>query len=126
MGGHGLTRIARPMALVGAVATLLAVLCVCLSPHGGTGGRDGGHERAVAGHTATGHLVTEYACPYDRSDCGLFPYLTPAVLTAPLLDPPPQADALVRVGPHRGAGRPAATGARPRAPDLHVLQVLRT
>ncbi|MER7110627.1 hypothetical protein [Streptomyces sp. NPDC000229] len=121
MGGHGLIRIARPMALIGAVATLVAVLVVCPAPHGGAEGRHGGHERAVAEHT-----VTEYSCPYDRGDCGLFPYRTPAVLTAPPLDPPPRTDDLVRAGLHAQTGRPAASGARPRAPDLHVLQVLRT
>ncbi|GGU18785.1 hypothetical protein [Streptomyces lavendofoliae] len=151
MGGHGLIRITRPMAPAGAVAALLAVLFVCLAPHGAPHGtadaRSGGHPRAVAaghtsgGHTAVrhtavrhtadgpmgaGHTVVRYACPYDRGDCGLFPYLTPAVLTAPPLDPPPQAGDTARVGPDRRAGPPTAAGARPRAPDLHVLQVLRT
>ncbi|MGA5553951.1 hypothetical protein [Streptomyces lavendulocolor] len=147
MGGHGLIRIARPMALVGAVATLFAVLFVCLAPHdGGADRRGAGHARTaaaytasghtvsghivsghtVAGHMASGHTITAYVCPYDRGDCGLFPYLTPAVLTAPPLDPPPQTDDLAWVGPHRRAGPPAAAGERPRAPDLHVLQVLRT
>ncbi|GAA2431850.1 hypothetical protein [Streptomyces lavendulocolor] len=137
MGGHGLIRIARPMALVGAVATLFAVLFVCLAPHdGGADRRGAGHARAaaaypasghtVAGHMVSGHTITAYVCPYDRGDCGLFPYLTPAVLTAPPLDPPPQTDDLAWVGPHRRAGPPAAAGERPRAPDLHVLQVLRT
>ncbi|MGA4861457.1 hypothetical protein ACPB9J_02285 [Streptomyces lavendulocolor] len=142
MGGHGLIRIARPMALVGAVATLFAVLFVCLAPHdGGADRRGAGHARVaaaytasghtvsghtVAGHMASGHTITAYVCPYDRGDCGLFPYLTPAVLTAPPLDPPPQTDDLAWVGPHRRAGPPAAAGERPRAPDLHVLQVLRT
>ncbi|MFF8292569.1 hypothetical protein ACF068_25510 [Streptomyces sp. NPDC016309] len=132
MGGHGLIRIARPMAFAGAVATLLAALFVCVAPHGGAGA---GHRGPVAGSTAaghpasgygTGHEAGEYICPYDRGDCGLFPYLTPAVLTAPPLDPPAQPDGLVRAGATAPAGRPAASGVRPRAPDLHVLQVLRT
>ncbi|QGV80940.1 hypothetical protein [Streptomyces ficellus] len=124
MGGRGFIRIARPTALLGAVATLLAVLFVCLSPHGAAEGPDGaGHERRV---TLAAQPHHEYSCPYDRGDCGLFPYRTPAVLTVPPLDPPPQADALVRAGLHPPVVRPAASDARPRAPDLHVLQVLRT
>ncbi|WP_336318293.1 DUF2946 family protein [Streptomyces lavendofoliae] len=146
MGGHGLIRITRPMAPAGAVAALFAVLLVCLAPHGAPHGtadaRGGDHPRAVAAvhtsdghtavrhttvrHTADGHMAAAYACPYDRGDCGLFPYLTPAVLTAPPLDPPPQAGDPARVEQDRRAGPPAAAGARPRAPDLHVLQVLRT
>ncbi|MFF8829182.1 hypothetical protein [Streptomyces sp. NPDC015131] len=121
-GGRGLIRIARPTALAGAVATLLAVLFLCLAPHGGTDGPDGAHARG-----ATPVVVAdEYTCPYDRGDCGLFPELTPAVLTAPPLDPPPQADDPVRTAPHPALARPAGGEARPRAPDLHALQVLRT
>ncbi|MGI5483088.1 hypothetical protein [Streptomyces lavendofoliae] len=78
------------------------------------------------GYMADGPMAAAYACPYDRGDCGLFPYLTAAVLTAPPLDPPPQTGDPARVAPDRRAGPPAAAGARPRAPDLHVLQVLRT
>ncbi|MEV3990894.1 hypothetical protein AB0J57_18485 [Streptomyces sp. NPDC049837] len=138
------------MATIGAVATLLAALFVCLAPHGGAEGgqdRDRGHGRAWQGGADGGpdrdhgrgttlvamtpvataeQTVSEYTCPYDRGDCRLFPYLTPAVLTAPPLDPPPHADGLVRVALSPSAGRPAAHEARPRAPDLHVLQVLRT
>ncbi|MFF9864198.1 MULTISPECIES: hypothetical protein [unclassified Streptomyces] len=123
MGGLGLIRIARPMALLGAVVTLLAALFVCL----------GGADRAEAhrGHadvrmTLAAGDVTEYSCPYDRGGCTLFPYLTPAVLTAPPLDPPQQADALTRLGEAHAPDPVERTGARPRAPDLHVLQVLRT
>ncbi|MET9800696.1 hypothetical protein [Streptomyces sp. NPDC006368] len=121
MGGLGLIRDARPMVPVSAVVTLLAALFVCL---GGTEGtrhhpdREDRRMTVVAG--------TSYDCPYDRGDCALFPHLTPVVLTAPPLDPPQQADGLARLGEAHGTDRPERSGARPRAPDLHVLQVLRT
>ncbi|MFF8410326.1 hypothetical protein [Streptomyces omiyaensis] len=134
-------RHARPLALVSAAATLLAALFVCLgSGPAGPGGHPG-HGRTVGAGpgsvsgTAAGPAATPvpgtgraaYVCPYDRGDCSLFPSLSPAVLGAPPLDPPlhaedrlPRFDALARDG---AAGGP---GVRPRAPDLHVLQVLRT
>ncbi|GHG16385.1 hypothetical protein ACFFSH_33610 [Streptomyces filamentosus] len=126
---------ARPLALVSAVATLLAALFVCLG--GGPGG-SGGHPghgggsatalTAPAGPAAT--PVSEpaaYVCPYDRGDCSLFPSLSPAVLSAPPLDPPLHAEGRPPRGDARaGEGATGDPGTRPRAPDLHVLQVLRT
>ncbi|MDN3296294.1 hypothetical protein QWM81_19945 [Streptomyces ficellus] len=135
MGGLGLIRIVRPMARVSAVATLFAALFVCLVPHGTTHAPppvppQDAHARGMtlaAGATEHASGYPEYTCPYDRGDCRLFPYLTPAVLTAPPLDPPPHTDGLVRpAAPDATVSRPAGSGARPRAPDLHVLQVLRT
>ncbi|MCX5225848.1 hypothetical protein ABZY16_24620 [Streptomyces sp. NPDC006553] len=127
---------ARPMALVSAVATLLAALFFCLGAgpgpenhHAGTG------PRTPSGATATGTTATpaatgtvvEYICPYDRGGCSLFPSLSPAVLSAPPLDPPLHAaDGLPRFEPPSGDGAARRSGVRPRAPDLHVLQVLRT
>ncbi|NML49468.1 hypothetical protein HHL19_03790 [Streptomyces sp. R302] len=127
-------RHARPMALASAVATLLAALFVCLgSGPSGPGGHPG-HERAAApaaaGPSATPVTDTgraAYVCPYDRGDCSLFPALSPAVLSAPPLDPPLHTeDRLPRVDALAGEGAGRNPGARPRAPDLHVLQVLRT
>ncbi|MFD8010579.1 hypothetical protein [Streptomyces sp. NPDC058955] len=130
-------RHARPMALVSAVATLLAALFVCLGS--GPGGPSGhpGHVRAAAavpaaspGPAATpvpGPGRAAYVCPYDRGDCSLFPSLSPAVLSAPPLDPPLHTeDRLPRVDALAGDGAAGGPGVRPRAPDLHVLQVLRT
>lgn len=127
-------RHARPMALVSAVATLLAALFVCLgSGPSGPGGHPG-HERAAApapvGPAATpvpGTGRAAYVCPYDRGGCSLFPALSPAVLSAPPLDPPLHTeDRLPRVDALAGEGAGRDPGVRPRAPDLHVLQVLRT
>ncbi|MEU2544702.1 hypothetical protein ABZ618_04560 [Streptomyces roseolus] len=131
------------MALASAVATLLAALFVCLGS--GPSGPDGhpGHERAAAATTvgpaapgaSSGPAATAvpgagraaYVCPYDRGDCSLFPALSPAVLSAPPLDPPLHAeDRLPRVDGLAGEGAGRDPGVRPRAPDLHVLQVLRT
>lgn len=136
---------ARPMALGSAVATLLAALFLCLGQadtgsageprehgtHRETGetraaGRLGETTRAVAGD-ARADSAAAYTCPYDRGDCGLFPHLAPGVLTAPPQDAPPAPAGLPPGAvPDRVAGGPPRTGALPRAPDLHVLQVLRT
>ncbi|MET9654985.1 MULTISPECIES: hypothetical protein [unclassified Streptomyces] len=139
MGGPPLVRLtrrARPVALMSAVATLLAALFVCLGggPAHGTAPR--AHERHAADGTDVAGVVArgadrsgadEYVCPYDRGDCSLFPSLSPAVLTAPPLDPPLRAEGRPPgTGPSHDTGRAPRPGAQPRAPDLHVLQVLRT
>ncbi|WP_167345365.1 hypothetical protein [Streptomyces bikiniensis] len=131
------------MALASAVATLLAALFFCLgtgpgSHHGaapeppgqgseqgqGSGQREGQGQRQDA--TAV-TVPVAYVCPYDRGGCSLFPSLSPAVLSAPPLDPPLQAaDGLPRLAPVSGDESARRSGVRPRAPDLHVLQVLRT
>ncbi|MEV1051518.1 hypothetical protein [Streptomyces sp. NPDC049887] len=133
---------ARPMALGSAVATLLAALFLCLGQADtGSAGAHGTHRetgeslaaarvgettRAVPGD-ARADPAAAYTCPYDRGDCGLFPHLMPGVLTAPPQDAPPAPAGLPPGAvPARVAGGPPRTGALPRAPDLHVLQVLRT
>ncbi|MEV2199060.1 hypothetical protein AB0E11_03460 [Streptomyces fradiae] len=70
--------------------------------------------------------VDRYSCPYDDAECDLVPPLEPAVLTATPPDPPPAGDGPVPLGPVPGAVRPDGVRPVPRAPDLHVLQVLRT
>ncbi|MCX4822652.1 hypothetical protein OG883_22680 [Streptomyces sp. NBC_01142] len=122
MGGsrfNRLARTARPMALVSAMATLLGALFLCLSP-------TGPHHTPHTDLTGT-DVTTAYSCPYDRGDCGLLPALTPAVLTAPPVDAPPLAGVQPpHFAPPPATGRLHRSGALPRAPDLHVLQVLRT
>lgn len=125
------------MALASAVATLLAALFFCLgtgpgSHHGaapeppGQGPEQGQGSGQRQGATAA-TVPVEYICPYDRGGCSLFPSLSPAVLSAPPLDPPLQAaDGLPRLAPVSGDESARRSGVRPRAPDLHVLQVLRT
>ncbi len=111
------------MALASAVATLLAALFVCL----GAGSPAAAHDEAEQAHHQRTAGVAEYACPYDRGDCSLFPSLSPAVLTAPPLDPPPHAEGRIPgLGTSYDTGRVTRPGAQPRAPDLYVLQVLRT
>ncbi|MFJ3902177.1 hypothetical protein [Streptomyces sp. NPDC090025] len=125
------------MALVSAVATLLGALFLCL----GTGGPDGGTDRHLARHAVTAadapagalgvfaddDTTRQYVCPYERGNCSLFPSLSPAVLSAPPLDPPLHAAGrAARPGQPSGDGTAPHPDARPRAPDLHVLQVLRT
>lgn len=124
------------MALMSAVATLLAALFFCLGAgpgpedhHAGTGATAAGRPAAtgVTAAPAAARTVVEYICPYDRGGCSLFPALSPAVLSAPPLDPPLHAaDGLPRFEPPSGDSAARRSGVRPRAPDLHVLQVLRT
>ncbi|MEV7864978.1 hypothetical protein AB0P17_02485 [Streptomyces sp. NPDC088124] len=140
MGGQprgriGHIRTTRPTALLSAVATLLAALFVCL---GTDPGGPPAHHRdavatAVAGPSPAGAAEppragdSQYVCPYRHGDCGLFPHLSAAVLTVP----PPAAEPVVGaqhpyLEPPRPTGRAPRSGALARAPDLHVLQVLRT
>ncbi|MEV0925395.1 hypothetical protein AB0I99_09730 [Streptomyces spongiicola] len=135
-------RTARPTALLSAVATLLAALFFCLGQAGpGSGAAlehtahraEGGFAASsspAAGTTRTdapADPATAYSCPYDRGDCGIYPHLGPAVLTAQPQDAPPAAAGLPRgSAADRLAGGPPHTGALPRAPDLHALQVQRT
>lgn len=118
MGGSRLNHIARtarPMALLSAVTTLLGALFICLSPS------------APHHNNALPDVPTAYTCPYDDGACGLLPLAGPAVLTAPPPAAPLEAGAQP---PHLDlpapTGRLPRSGALPRAPDLHVLQVLRT
>ncbi|MFF3693724.1 MULTISPECIES: hypothetical protein [unclassified Streptomyces] len=118
MGGVRLTRITRPVALLSAMATLLAALFICLA--------SGGEHRARH-HNPPASGAAAYICPTEQGDCGLFPRDVPAVLTAPPLDAPaPAAVQDVHAAAPRAGAVSAWPGARPRAPDLHVLQVLRT
>ncbi|MFF3287351.1 hypothetical protein [Streptomyces sp. NPDC003023] len=123
MGGSRPGRLSgakRPTALLSAVATLLGALFVCLGP-------------ARPHHGTTAHspyesaTTTAYSCPYDDGGCGLLPVLSPAVLTVPPPDAPLEADARpLYAGRAADVGRQNRSGALARAPDLHVLQVLRT
>ncbi|MEV7086723.1 hypothetical protein AB0O07_12615 [Streptomyces sp. NPDC093085] len=69
----------------------------------------------------------QYVCPFRDGGCGLSTRLNAAVLTVP---PPPAAPAVAVQPPYLAPPRPAGRTPRPgvlgRAPDLHVLQVLRT
>jgi hypothetical protein len=121
------------------VATFLGALFFCLGPggaheataspaYGSAGESVGGSAGESAGASAFGPLsATAYSCPYDDGGCGLRPVLGPAVLTAPPLDaPPPAGAAPASLGTDPDAAAPHHSGARARAPDLHVLQVMRT
>ncbi|MFF0432507.1 hypothetical protein ACFYU9_09840 [Streptomyces sp. NPDC004327] len=128
----GPPRHARPLALASAVATLLGALFLCLAMTADPGGqahhgRQALHGRQAAAHPATGIAGDQYVCPYEPGGCSLFPALSPAVLSAPPMDPPLHAEGRLPhlTVPHR-SGQAPRTDARPRAPDLHVLQVLRT
>ncbi|MDH2388664.1 hypothetical protein QCN29_07665 [Streptomyces sp. HNM0663] len=137
---------ARPTALTTAVATLLGALFLCLGPaadphHASAAapartsvGIFAGNSAGAFGFAAEGAqrplnpTRSAYTCPYDEGRCALTPVASAAVLTGPPTDAPVDADASsVRAAPPaKDHGRPPRGEARPRAPDLHVLQVLRT
>lgn len=146
MGGRRHIRDARPTALLSAVVTLLAALSICLGPadphHQASSAPTvtvtaaSSHDARVGitlrtdvdGTAARPASAPEYTCPYDRGGCRFIPRLSPAVLTAPLpADPLGTHDvspAHLELPP--STGQVSRSGAFPRAPDLHVLQVLRT
>lgn len=109
------------MALLSAVATLLAALFIC-SATDAPAPRRGGSVVSLAGAPDA-----RYDCPYDRGHCTLFPRMGTAVLT---VQPPTAPLAADSGSPHlehaHAGGRALRSGTRARAPDLHVLQVLRT
>ncbi|MBY6305161.1 hypothetical protein I3J09_21090 [Streptomyces clavuligerus] len=108
------------MALLSAVATLLGALFLCLDPP------DEHHRPGITLDPAR-HSAPAFSCPNDRGACGLLPTVSAAVLTAPPPDSPADpGHRLPRLDRDPVTGAPTATPARPRAPDLHVLQVLRT
>ncbi|MFF3754074.1 hypothetical protein ACFYYH_27025 [Streptomyces sp. NPDC002018] len=120
------------MALASAVATLFAALFICLGPESGADpgsgpGSTGGSHAVNRSFTAVSKAEARFSCPYDDGDCGLFTHLSPAVLTVPPPASPLAADVQL---PHRElpcpTGQVPRSGALARAPDLHVLQVLRT
>ncbi|WP_267245275.1 hypothetical protein [Streptomyces sp. PR69] len=124
---------ARPTALMTAVATLLGALFLCLGPHHTSADTPAGTPARAFGLSAE-HAQTPlnparsaYTCPYDEDHCALTPVLTAAVLTGPPADAPQDADtAPAHIARTQLHGRPPRGEAQPRAPDLHVLQVLRT
>ncbi|MFE7132122.1 hypothetical protein ACFVIM_14790 [Streptomyces sp. NPDC057638] len=122
MGGrrHGLSALAtRPTALLGAVATLLGALFLCLTP-------PDDHHPATATASPSAPVVA-YSCPYEKGACGIVPVAAPAVLTAPPPDTPTDAgEPAPRPDRLAAPGGPDRSEVRARAPDLHVLQVLRT
>jgi hypothetical protein len=117
MGGprlNHIARTARPMALVSAAVTLLGALFICLTP-------------SVPHHAAPADVPAAYTRPYDDGACGLLPLVEPAVLTTPPPGTPLAAGAQPRhLEPPAPTDRLPRSGALPRAPGLHVLQVLRT
>ncbi|MFJ5550252.1 hypothetical protein [Streptomyces sp. NPDC093225] len=120
-----------------ALVSLAAALFLCGST-GRTGasghpvaaggpGADAAHRLAAAAGPHSGAAMrAAFLCPYDLPGCSPFAHATPGVLTGP-----PAAATVPAVLPPAGAGarpagRPMPAGPPARAPDLHVLQVLRT
>ncbi|MFI1012500.1 hypothetical protein [Streptomyces sp. NPDC020965] len=108
------------------MATLVGALFICLSPpaeHHRTADRF----RAMITVSPSAPVVPAYTCPYDRGACGLLPVTGPAVLTVPPPDSPiAAAEQPARLDRPVDGARPPHSDSQPRAPDLHVLQVLRT
>ncbi|MBW5483704.1 hypothetical protein [Streptomyces bambusae] len=102
------------------LGTLVGALFLCVRTAGG------GESLTAAAHPP-GHSssAAAYVCPGDLPGCSPFAHVAPGVLPVPppvvlppRAEPPPHA-----VAEAAGAIRPP--GALARAPDLHVLQVLR-
>ncbi|WP_251061143.1 hypothetical protein [Streptomyces sp. ISL-100] len=114
------------MALMSAVATLLAALFVCLgmAPEPREHYESAAVATVAVADTPTRHGPV-YICPYDSQHCGVFPHLSPAVLTVP---PPatPVAAEPQYFAPPAVADPARGAGALLRAPGRHVLQVMRT
>ncbi|MFE0426130.1 hypothetical protein [Streptomyces sp. NPDC058953] len=123
-----LKRSTRPVALLSAAATLVGALVLCLSVAADSHGRAPDRARGIVAVTGSAPPsdLPSFVCPNDGGPCGLHPVMGAAVLTTPPPDTPPVAGELP-AGPAGPAGPvgPAGTDARPRAPGLHVLQVLR-
>lgn len=117
---RGIARVRRGVALLCAAAALFGALLVCLAPAPALAAPGGPHPVTLSPAPA-------YNCPYEQGHCGVFPHLSPAILTAPSQDASPGALAL----PERRAGEAGPAGVRrggeawARAPGRHVLQVLR-
>ncbi|MFG2296561.1 hypothetical protein [Streptomyces sp. NPDC048603] len=156
MGGRSHTqrgRGVRRAALLCALGTLVGALFLCartgggeaadrLVAHGVAGAASGPASgalpgppgvRAAAPVTGPGpgpvpahRAHASYVCPYDLPACSPFSHVTPGLVPVP-----PPAVATHGAEPAPVAAVRAAGAARPvqppaRAPDLHVLQVLRT
>ncbi|OLZ68727.1 hypothetical protein AVW11_11980 [Streptomyces amritsarensis] len=116
--GRSALRRAVVLAVLGALA---GALFLCARP-------GGSHSASVSASEARAHGAAHAVCvsPYDLPGCTPLAHVTAAVLPVP----PPAVT--VPGGGAPPAAQPAAVGrirppeALARAPDLHVLQVLRT
>ncbi|MFF0742661.1 hypothetical protein ACFYVL_19915 [Streptomyces sp. NPDC004111] len=117
---RGIARVRRGVALLCAATALFGALLICLGPAPASASGGGPHAAAPS-------PAPVYNCPYEQGHCGVFPHLSPAILTAPSQDAPPEALALPvrRADGTAPAGVRRGDGAWPRAPGPHVLQVLR-
>ncbi|MER6515565.1 hypothetical protein ACFWHQ_25550 [Streptomyces sp. NPDC060334] len=123
-GGHGAPAARRAVLLLA-----FGVLCgaVFLCGRVGVGHAEPGAEHARLGaHGVPGAPHAVCVAPYELPGCAPHSHVTPAVLPAP-----PPAVTVSQAGSaavadlaYAGPARPPGTLAR--APDLHVLQVLRT
>ncbi|MCX5201615.1 hypothetical protein OG897_09150 [Streptomyces sp. NBC_00237] len=126
--GSTTCRFRRGVALLCAATALLGALLTCLSP--GSRASTGGPDTWRTPHHATAvpyATAPAYNCPYDRGGCGVFPHLSPAVLTAPPQDSAPGTALLaVRYAKNGEVPRTGRDGeVRARAPGKHALGVLR-
>ncbi|WP_420080972.1 hypothetical protein ACN6AT_25360 [Streptomyces sp. JL4002] len=109
----------RRAALLSVLGVLAGALFLCArsgEPH--TASED------VRAHGAAAHAVC--VSPYDLPGCSPRAHLPPAVLPVPPPAVTVAGGAPPAVAPVAGAGRVRPPGPQARAPDLHVLQVLRT
>ncbi|WP_329386273.1 hypothetical protein OG625_27395 [Streptomyces sp. NBC_01351] len=114
-GRPPLRRAVRPAAFWGLAGALVAVLFLCARPVGG--------EHVVEAETRA-HAVC--VSPYDMPGCSPLAHAMPGVLPAPQPAAMPAAGEPAAPARSVGAGSTRPPEPLARAPDLHVLQVLRT
>ncbi|MGW6820173.1 hypothetical protein [Streptomyces sp. NPDC055005] len=123
-GGHGASAARRAVLLL-AFGVLCGAVFLCGRVGVGHAEPGVGHAR-LATHGAPGAPHAVCVAPYELPGCGPHSHVTPAVLPAP-----PPAVTVSQAGSEAVADLVPAGPTRPpgtlaRAPDLHVLQVLRT
>ncbi|RSS80537.1 hypothetical protein [Streptomyces sp. WAC06614] len=118
----------RRGALLGVLGALLGALLLCTRAGGGTEVMPTHAKAGLGGVAVDGSASahSSYVCPGDLPGCSHFPHVAPGLVPVPppavlppRAEPPPGAAA----GPE---GRIRLSRGPARAPDLHVLQVMRT
>ncbi|KOU69732.1 MULTISPECIES: hypothetical protein [Streptomyces] len=126
--GRSVLRRAVVLTVLGVLAGALFLCARSGDPHSASTSASTSVSASAAAAEARAHGTEHAVCvsPYDLPGCSPLAHVTPAVLPVP-----PPAVTVTGGGPlpcahASAAGRIRPPGPLARAPDLHVLQVLRT